>query len=494
MSAKSPVRSRMAPSPTGTFHLGNARTALIDYLIARQSGGQFILRIEDTDQKRYVPGAEHLLMNSMRWLGLEWDEGPDIGGPHEPYYQSQRKDIYQQYARQLIEKGHAYYCFCSPQRLSELRNEQQKRKEPHQYDGLCRSLSLDESLQRIANGEKAVIRFKSPKEGTTTVHDLSRGDITVENRTIDDYILVKSDGLALYHLAAMVDDHLMGVTHVVRGAEWLATFPLHCLIYRAFGWQEPVWVHLSLFLKPSGKGKMSKRDAADAMKDGYSIFINDLQELGYLPEAVVNWMILMGWSLDDHTEFFTMPDLVQNFSLERLNTSPAAINFSKLDHFNGLHIRNQPIERLAMLIKPFFEREGFQVEMEKLVQITPLIQERIVTLDDAVRFAGFFFQEQVIPDRDDLIAKGLTAEDTIGILKAAIERLNPLADLGHDAAEPVMRVYVEESGYKAGQVFGVMRAAITGQTVSPPLFESMSVVGKLTVLKRLENAIKILEH
>ncbi|MEM5774532.1 MAG: glutamate--tRNA ligase, partial [Anaerolineaceae bacterium] len=300
-----PVRVRVAPSPTGKYHLGNARTALIDYLMARQSGGDFILRIEDTDTKRFVPGAKEKLIDAMHWLGLAWDEGPDVGGPHAPYTQSQRKEIYQQYAEQLVDQGDAYYCFCSPERLSALRQEQEKRKEPHHYDGLCKSIPIEEARRRLREGEKAVVRFKSPKEGQITVHDHLRGDITVDSKNIDDFILVKSNGLAVYHLAAMVDDHLMGITHVVRGAEWLATFPLHAMIYRAFGWTEPVWVHLSLFLKPSGQGKMSKRDAAEMAKDGYSIYIEDLRELGYLPEAVVNWMILMGWSLDDHTEFFT---------------------------------------------------------------------------------------------------------------------------------------------------------------------------------------------
>ncbi|MCE5209915.1 MAG: glutamate--tRNA ligase [Chloroflexi bacterium] len=488
-----PVRVRMAPSPTGKFHLGNARTALINYLMARQSGGQFILRIEDTDTKRFVQGAEEMLMDVMHWLGLDWDEGPDVGGPYAPYHQTKRKEIYLQYAEKLIEQGDAYYCFCTPQRLALLREEQQKRKEPHHYDGHCRDIPLEEARRRIRDGEKPVIRFKSPREGQTTVHDYSRGDITVENRNIDDYILVKSDGLALYHLAAMVDDHIMGITHVVRGADWLATFPLHVLIYRAFGWQEPVWIHCSLFLKPSGKGKMSKRDAAEMAKDGYSIYIDDLKELGYLPEAVVNWMILMGWSLDDHTEFFTMQDLIKNFSIDRLNPAPSAINFSKLDHFNGLHIRNLSKEKLAGLLKPFFEKEGYKVDMERLTQIAPLIQERMITLDDAVRFAGFFFKEEVLPQPEELAGKNMSIDETRQVLEEVIKRLSDLPDLAHEIAEPVMRSFIEESGYSAGQVFGIMRVAITGQTVSPPLFESMVIIGKETVIKRLQKAIEILK-
>ncbi len=392
-----PVRVRIAPSPTGRVHLGNARTALYDFLLARQTGGQFVLRIEDTDRRRYVEGAEEELMESLRWLGLEWDEGPDKGGPYGPYRQSERKDIYLEYAQKLIETGHAYYCFCTPQELEKSRQEQMARKEPIHYPGTCRNIPPAEAQARVDAGEPHVIRFRVPKEGATTVVDLLRGPITVENRLIDDYILVKSDGWALYHLAAMVDDHLMKITHVIRGAEWLPTLPLHSLIIRAFGWEEPVWVHLSLFLKPSGKGKMSKRESADLIKEGHSIFLKDLRELGYIPEGVDNWISLMGWAYDERTEFFTMPDLIEKFSLEKLNPSPAAINFSKLDYFNGLHIRSLAIPDLAQRVKPFFEQAGYRVDDETLLKIAPLIQERIGTLDDAPEMAGFFLRRRSIP-------------------------------------------------------------------------------------------------
>ncbi len=488
-----PARVRFAPSPTGRVHLGSARTALYDYLLAKQTGGQFILRIEDTDQKRYVPGAEEELMEGLRWLGLEWDEGPDIGGEYGPYRQSERKEIYQKYARQLIEQDQAYYCFCTPERLSAVRNEQMKNKEQLRYDRCCRDIPLAEADQRVANGESHVVRFKTPLTGTTTVKDYIRGEITVENSTLDDYILVKSDGLALYHLAAVIDDHLMKITHVIRGSEWLPTFPLHGMLHRAFGWQEPEWIHLSVFLKPSGKGKMSKRESADLIKDGKSIFLKDLKILGYLPEAVVNWIALMGWSLDDHTEFFNMEDLVKGFSIDRLNPSPAAINFSKLDHFNGLHIRNKTNVEIAALIKPYFAHTGNSVNDEKLIKIAPIIQERMVTLDDCVSFAEFFFHEDVVPAVNDLIAKKLTAAESLRITKDLLQILESLPDISHDIAEEPLRNYVENSGYKPGQVFGILRVAVTGQQVSPPLFESMEIIGREMVLKRVNNAIRLLE-
>jgi len=494
MPSNKPARVRFAPSPTGHMHLGSARTALYDYLLARQCGGQFILRIEDTDRKRYVPGAEDELIAGLRWLGINYDEGPDIGGPYGPYRQSERKEIYQEYAHRLVESGHAYYCFCTPERLERLHQDQMRLKLPLQYDGTCRNIPLVESDRRRAAGEPCVIRFRTPKEGSTTVRDLLRGDIKVDNRSLDDAILVKSDGWALYHLAAMVDDYLMKITHVIRGSEWLPTFPLHALVIRAFGWEEPIWVHLSVFLKPSGKGKMSKREAGDLLKDGYSIFIKDLQDLGYLPEAIVNWISLMGWSYDDHTEFFNLPDLVNKFSLNKLNPSPAAINFTKLDYFNGLHIRSLSLDDLARRIKPFFEKEGIQTDDETLLKIAPLLQERLATLEDAPYFARFFFQETVQPNPGDLVAKGLTPQESAELARKSYLILSGLSAIDPETAEPPMRAMVEDSGYSAGQVFGILRVAITGQKVSPPLFESMAIVGKQKVLERIQAAIRILEN
>lgn len=487
-----PARVRFAPSPTGHLHLGGARTALYDYLLARQTGGQFVLRIEDTDRKRYVEGAEQELMDGLRWLGLQWDEGPDVGGPYGPYRQSERKEIYQEHAARLIANGDAYYCFCTPERLEQMRQQQQQRKEAPHYDGTCRKLDPDEAARRVRIGEKHVVRFKAPREGTTTVHEVLRGDITVENRTIDDYVLVKSDGFALYHLAAMVDDNLMHISHVIRGSEWLPSLPLHALICRAFGWQEPEWVHLSVFLKPNGQGKMSKRETADLVKDGYSFFIKDLPSLGYLPEAVDNWIALMGWSYDDHTEFFTLDDLVEKFSLDHLNPAPAAINYTKFDHFNGLHIRSLSSDELADRIKPFFAEKGISADTDTLKKIAPIIQERMVTMDESVDLAGFFFAKEVHPTREMLIAKGMDASQSLELLNQIVDALESIASIAKEDVEPIMRQFVEGSGASAGQVFGIMRAAVTGQKVSPPLFESMEIIGRETVLERLRAAKQVL--
>lgn len=484
----------MAPSPTGRFHLGSARTALFDYLLARKTGGQFVLRLEDTDQKRFVPGSEEEIMRSLDWLGIAPDESPLHGGPFGPYRQTERREIYQHYANLLVEKGYAYPCFCTPERLEKSRQEQQARKVDRvKYDGLCRAIDPGEAAKRIASGEKYVIRFKMPQEGSTIAHDHLRGDIVTENRYLDDYVILKSDGLPTYHLAAMVDDHEMQITHVLRGSEWLSTFPLHVNIVRAFGWEEPVWIHLSVFLKPSGKGKMSKRESAQAMKDGYSIFVDDMKDLGYIPEGVLNWIALMGWGVPED-DVMTLEQMIERFSIDSLTPSPAAVNFQKLDHFNGTHIRLLTTEDLSARIKPYFAAAGFEVPNETLLKVTPLIRERLVTLDDCLSFASFFFQENVEPNPEDLVAKGLDAKQSAEIARKTYEILSALPDVTHAVAEPPMRAYVEGGGLNAGQVFGILRVAVTGQKISPPLFESMEIIGREKVLERLKRAVGTLER
>jgi glutamyl-tRNA synthetase len=474
------------------MHLGTARTALYDFLLARKTGGQFILRIEDTDQKRTVQGAEQEIMDGLRWLGLEYDEGPDIGGRSGPYRQTERRETYTKYAAKLIEVGHAFPCFCTAERLEKVRQEQIKRKENPRYDGTCRILDPEEAARRVLSGERHVIRFRMPLDGVTVARDHLRGEIATENSQLNDYVLIKSDGLPTYHLAAMVDDHEMGITHVFRSAEWLPTFPLHVNIVRALGWVEPVWVHLSVFLKPSGKGKMSKRDASNAVKDGYSIFVKDLSDLGFTPEGVLNWIALMGWGVPEG-DLMNLEEMIERFSIDSLTPSPAAIDFQKLDHFNGAHIRQLSNEDLATRVKPYLLREGVVVEDNLLVRVVPLIRERLVALDDSVAFAAFFFKDSVEPDPQELIAKGLDARKSAEAARKSYSILSDLPKFTHAAAEPPLRAYVEASGMSANQVFGILRVAITGQKVSPPLFESMEIIGREKVLERITKAIKILD-
>lgn len=452
------------------------------------------MRIEDTDQKRFVEGAEEVIVKSLEWLGIAPDESPFHGGKFGPYRQTERRDIYHRHAWQLAEKGNAFPCFCTPERLDQMRKEQESRKVDRvRYDGMCRLLSPDDAARRAKSGERYVIRFKMPYEGSTVAHDHIRGDIVTENKYLDDSILLKSDGLPTYHLAAMVDDHEMQITHVLRSAEWLPTFPLHVQIIRAFGWEEPIWVHPSILLRPSGKGKMSKRDTAASMKDGHSTFIDDMKDLGYTPEGVLNWIALMGWGVAED-DVMSLDQMIQRFSIDTLTPSPAAINFQKLDHFNGTHIRLLTTEDLSARIKPYFVAAGLEVQNDALLKITPLIRERLVTLDDCLAFASFFFKEEVSPNPDELIAKGLDAKQSAEIARKCLEILSALSDVSHQTAEPPMRAYVESAGLNANQVFGILRVAVTGQKVSPPLFESMEIIGREKVLTRLQNAIGILER
>lgn len=489
-----PVRVRFAPSPTGLLHLGGARTAMYNYLLARQTGGQFILRIEDTDQKRFDPTAEPDIIDSLHWLGLQWDEGPDVGGPHGPYRQSERKALYQPLAEQLIKNGQAFYCFCTREELEASRNEQKARGVQPRYAGTCRDLPLAEAQARVAGGAEHVIRFKMPRDGSITVTDRLRGAITFENRNLDDSVIVKSDGLPVYHLAAMADDHMMEISHVFRGEEWLPSLPLHAHIYRAFGWAEPEWVHLSLFLKPSGKGKMSKRETEEMRLTGQTIFVKEMAGLGFLPEGVLNWVALMGWSYDDSTEFFTLPDLVEKFTIDRLNPSNAAIDFKKLDHFNSLHLRALPPEELARRCLPFLEQAGLNADLETVTRIAPIVRERMVTLDEAPDWMAFFFRETVEPAPESLIAKDLTAAESRAALQRATAELEALPEWKHSAMEEKLRALVEELGLKAGQVFGLLRNATAAQPVSPPLFESMEILGREVTLARLQHALELLDN
>jgi glutamyl-tRNA synthetase len=357
-------------------------------------------------------------------------------------------------------------------------------------DGFPQGCASNCLATSAAAGEKYVVRFKAPQTGATTMHDYLRGDITVENQILDDFILVKSDGFALYHLAALVDDHLMGITHVFRGVEWLGTFPLHTLLYRAFGWEAPVFCHLSVFLKPSGKGKMSKRDVTSEQ----SIFVLGLRDLGYLPEAVNNWIALMGVSFGPDEKLLSMDEMVQGFDLDHLTPAAARVSFDKLDYFNGAYIRKMTPEAIAAYVRPAFTQAGLETDEATLCQIAPLIRERLVTRDDAIDMAGFFFRPEVAPAPAELVAKGLTAAQCHAALARAHAILAGLPEpWTHTALEDPLRALAEELGHKPGQLFGILRAAVTGQVVSPPLFECMVVIGRAKVLERTSQALGLLQ-
>ena len=489
------VRVRYAPSPTGDFHVGGARTALFNYLFARHHGGKFILRIEDTDQKRFNPQALEWLLNGLRYLGLDWDEGPEIGGDYGPYTQTERLDIYQKYCHQLIDSGYAYRCFCTPERLEAVRLDRQQRNDPASgYDRFCRNIDPDEAVARAAQGESHVVRAKLPLDGEITVHDMIRGKITFKNAQLQDTVLMKSDGIPTYHLANVVDDHLMEISHIMRGDEWVNSLPLHRHLYNFFDWGPPIMAHLPLILNPTGKGKMSKRESRAPDGRLLPVFVRTFEEIGYLPEAMVNYLALLGWSYDDKTEFMTRPELIERFSLERVNAAPAAWNYDKLDHFNGHYIRQLSVDDLTDRLLPYLSAAGLQADRATLQRVTPLIQERLKTLSEASTWVEFFFVDQLPDyDRTELIPKKCDAGTALSVLERAYQTLQHTT-FTHDALQTALRAETEALGLKAGQMFQPVRVAVCGKTVAPPLFETLEILGQETSLKRIEQAIAKLQE
>jgi len=492
-----PVRVRFAPSPTGELHLGGLRTALFDFLWARHTGGQFILRIEDTDQKRYDAQSLESLMRGLRWLGLEWDEGPDVGGPHAPYIQTERAAIYQQHAQMLLDNGHVYRCYCTAERLNEMREEQRRTKQSTGYDGRCRHLSPEERAGFEAAGLPSVVRLAVPTEGKTTFTDLIRGDITVDNRQLQDEVLLKSDGLPTYHLAAMVDDHLMEITHVLRGEEWLSTAPIHKLVVDAFGWELPVLVHLPVILDPSGQGKMSKRKKVVAGKE-YLALVHEFMSAGYLPDAMFNFLTNVGWNYDPSVEIFSREEAIDRFDITQINPKAAALPYDKLDWLNGQYIRQLTPAALKENLIPILSQQ-LKIAPSKLRDDTrldilvPQIQERLKRLDEALEWIDWAYKsadEIVYDDPSLLLGRKLDAAQSIAVLEDGAAVLKTVDPFLSDDIQAVFRQRAEALGINAGGYFGPFRAAISGKKVSPPLFESMQALGCDEVLRRVDRGIE----
>ncbi|MBA7472974.1 Glutamate--tRNA ligase [subsurface metagenome] len=480
-----PVRVRFAPSPTGEPHVGNIRTALFDWLFARHSGGKFIVRIEDTDVARKVEGAVGAILNSLRWLGLNWDEGPEVGGDYGPYFQSERLHLYREAAERLISQGDAYYCYCSPHRLEEMRAEQVRRKQPPGYDRHCRDLSEPERAKKQAEGVTPVVRFKAPLEGQVKFTDLIRGELVFENSVMDDFVLLKSDGYPTYHLASVVDDHAMEISHVIRAEEWVSSTPRHLLLYQAFGFEPPQFVHHSMILGPD-RSKLSKRHGAVSIVEYY--------RQGYLPDTMVNFLALLGWSLDDKTEIMSRQELTDNFSWERVSRTAAIFNRDKLDWMNGVYIRGLSAEEFFDAAQPYLMTdklagEAVIADEQYVLDILPLVQERARTLAEVVELTQFFFVDELDYNTDWLIAKGMSRESATEALTAAQQRLGQFAAFDAESLEAVLRPLAEELGLKTGQLFGTLRVAVTGRTAAPPLFQTMAVLGKERCLKRIEAAL-----
>jgi glutamyl-tRNA synthetase len=480
----------MAPSPTGDLHVGGARTALFTWLFARHHGGEFILRIEDTDRKRFVDESMQGIFEAFRWLGLNWDEGPEVGGPYGPYIQSERLDLYQEWAAWLVEHGHAYPCFCSPERLTEVREAQRARGEPPGYDRHCRNLTPEQVAEYRAQGIQPVIRFKMPLEGTTSLHDLLRGEITWENRLLEDAIILKSDGYPTYHLAVVIDDHFMKISHVTRAEEWLPSSPLHIQLYQAFGWEPPIFAHPSVILKPNGKGKLSKRDGA--------VGVLEYKRNGYLPEALLNYLVLLGWSCGDQ-EIFTLDELIEKFDLVDVNPSPSRFNFEKLLWMNQYYINHiLTLEDLTARCIPYLQQAGLVSEVASdpasaehayVQSVIALLKDRMKLLTEAAELTSFFFTDETEEYDAALLIPKKTEPSVIGPALERVETILAGADFDDEAAmQASLDALLEELGLKRGQLYMAIRVAVTGRTVSPGLFETLHVLGKERTLTRIKKA------
>ena len=479
------VRVRFAPSPTGQPHIGNIRTALFNWLFARHHGGEFIVRVEDTDQERLVPGATDEVLDTLGWLNIQWDEGPRVGGPHDPYFQSQRLNIYHDIAEDLIERQWAYRCFCSEERLEQMRKEQLRQKQSQGYDRRCRALSPDERRSLEAEGGPTVVRFAVPTSGVTSFDDLIHGEVVWQNQLLDDFIILKSDGFPTYHLAVVADDHLMEISHVLRAEEWLPSTPRHVQLYNALEFTPPKFGHLPMIMGPD-RTKLSKRHGATAALE--------YRKEGFLPEALLNFLVLLGWSLDDKTEILATQELVENFTLGRVNKSAAIFDHEKLVWMNGVYIRQLPAEALADRILPFLERdlppESLPVDRAYLLEIVPLVQERLKLLSDAADLTSYFFHEDLNYNPQDLVQKGMELQTTLTALDAARDELASASAFEHEPLEESLRTVASRLELSARQFFGMLRVAATGKQATPPLFETMEVLGRERVLDRVNCAIE----
>jgi glutamyl-tRNA synthetase len=481
----SDVRVRIAPSPTGVPHVGTAYIGLFNYAFARSHGGQFLIRIEDTDQTRSHRRYEEAILRSLHWIGLRWDEGPDVGGPYGPYRQSERLPLYQRYAEDLIASGAAYRCWCTPERLDAVRQAQRQQKQTMRYDGHCRELSASE--QAAHQGQASVVRLKVQEGGTTVVQDAFRGAIPFDHQQIDDQVLLKSDGYPTYHLANVVDDHLMRISHVIRAEEWLSSTPKHVLLYQAFGWDMPTFMHMPL-LRNADRSKISKR------KNPVSLEYYERQ--GYLPEALLNFLALMGWSMADEREIFRLDEMIEEFSFDRVNLGGPVFDLQKLEWLNGMYIRqlspNELTQRLhAHMAHPKAQRLD---DMAYLHAMTPLIQERLPTLGDFHAMTAFFYDTPLAYDKALLIPKGRNARDTARVLSEVNEAVQRYDGPWQDAPlEAAIRAYAEGMSWDTRDLFMTLRVALTGRTASPPLFATMQVLGPATCLARLEDAVALLQ-
>jgi glutamyl-tRNA synthetase len=497
------VRVRFAPSPTGPLHIGGVRTALYNYLFAKKNGGTFILRIEDTDQVRFVEGAEEYIMESLEWCGIVVDEGIREGGNYGPYRQSDRKAIYKQYADILINKGDAYYAFDTPEKLESLRGESEKAGKTFVYNAevrekLINSVSLKETewREKLDKGEPYVIRYKMPFNEDIHFDDIIRGHIVVNTGTLDDKVLIKSDGMPTYHLAFIVDDHLMEISHVIRGEEWLPSLPLHIILYRSFGWDPPHFAHLPLLLKPDGKGKLSKRDGD---KMGFPVFplfwpygetAKGYREDGYYPEAFINMLALLGWNPGTEHEIFSMDELISTFSIDRVGKSGSRFDPEKAKWFNHQYLQKKTNNQLALEFREFLRAHGYQDDIVKLEALVGLVKERVSFVKDIWEQTDFFFKTPESYDQE--VVKKHWKEDSAVILTELRSLLENMVDFSAADTESVIKAWIEKNSYNTGAIMNAFRLVIVGALRGPHIFDIISWIGKDETLKRIDKGVSLL--
>ena len=468
------VRTRIAPSPTGDPHVGTAYVALFNYCFARKNGGDFILRIEDTDVGRSTAESESIILAALRWLGLKWDEGPDVGGPHGPYRQSERREIYTRHVEQLLRDGHAFRCFCTPERLDTLRAEQRARGLPLGYDGHCLAVAPEESERLAADGVAHVVRLKVPREGQCIVYDRLRGEIAFDWAQVDMQVLLKADGLPTYHLANVVDDHLMGITHILRGEEWIPSAPKHVLLYEYFGWELPELCHLPLLRNPD-RSKLSKR------KNPVSILF--YERMGYLPEALLNYLGLMAWSMPDERDKFSLEEMVAAFDIDRISLGGPVFDLAKLDYLDGRWIRE------SLDVVQYAERiRQWALNPDYLMAIAPLTQQRVERLSDLGALTSFFFSGLLDPAPEALVVGKLEADGVRKLFDALLARFDGVMAWNRDTVYAVMREAAEELGIKVKDVLKPVYVAITGSPAGVPLSDAMAILGKDICRARLRQA------
>lgn len=472
------VRVRFAPSPTGYLHVGGLRTALFNYLFARKQGGQFILRIEDTDQKRSIPGALENLIGTLTRTGLRHDEGPDVGGDYGPYIQSERIEIYREYTQKLLDSGKAYHCFCDEDRLTALREEQRRRKRPPMYDGRCRDLPPDEVADNLARGIPFVIRLRYPHEGKTVFDDVVRDRVAIDNSQVDDQILMKSDGFPTYHFASVVDDHLMQITHVIRGEEWLSSVPKHIFLYEAFGWEPPVWVHLPLLLN-SDRSKLSKRQG--------DVSVESYLEKGYLTEALLNFIALLGWHSADDREIYTLGELEEVFSLERINKAGAVFDLEKLNWMGGSYIRHLDVAYVADQSRRFFEEARIDIsDNEKYLKVIATARDYVYCLSMIVEHARMFYDPLTFSGEDREL---LGQEDSHRIFSYWIEALGGRERWSPDDVQALVKTAIGDLGIKGKAFYFPLRLALFGSCHGPDIPTLIDILGRDESVKRLTDAL-----